>query len=210
MIMTNTYTPNLNLAKPANGDVNWHIPINENFDIIDEKIGPLYNDITSLTTNLKLNKNVDMNNKNINNVDIISINKIKSLSYFCIPDRTMTKVRYSDTAHVEQLTANWITVKTTPPASSNMNGGVTVYYNTYSYSSNFFSFARLLKNDIEIVGSGISSTNSSKYGIIDIDVKTGDVIKLQIKGDNQNNYCMNTLFNIYAVLLPLIDENETW
>lgn len=33
--MTNTYTPNLNLAKPANGDVNWHIPINENFDKID-------------------------------------------------------------------------------------------------------------------------------------------------------------------------------
>jgi microcystin-dependent protein len=33
--MANTYTPNLNLAKPAHGDVNWHIPINENWDKID-------------------------------------------------------------------------------------------------------------------------------------------------------------------------------
>lgn len=33
--MANTYTTNYNLAKPAHGDVNWHIPINGNFDIID-------------------------------------------------------------------------------------------------------------------------------------------------------------------------------
>ena len=33
--MTNTYTTNYNLAKPAHGDVDWHIPINENWDKID-------------------------------------------------------------------------------------------------------------------------------------------------------------------------------
>ena len=33
--MASTYTPKLNLAKPAHGDVNWHIPINGNFDTID-------------------------------------------------------------------------------------------------------------------------------------------------------------------------------
>ena len=33
--MANTYTTNYNLAKPAHGDVNWHIPINENWDKID-------------------------------------------------------------------------------------------------------------------------------------------------------------------------------
>ena len=33
--MANTYTTNYNLAKPAHGDVDWHIPINGNFDIID-------------------------------------------------------------------------------------------------------------------------------------------------------------------------------
>jgi len=33
--MVNTYTTNYNLAKPANGDVDWHIPINGNWDDID-------------------------------------------------------------------------------------------------------------------------------------------------------------------------------
>lgn len=36
--MAITYTTNLNLAKPAQGDVDWHTPINENWDIIDEKV----------------------------------------------------------------------------------------------------------------------------------------------------------------------------
>ena len=33
--MANTYTTNYNLAKPAHGDVDWHIPINGNWDKID-------------------------------------------------------------------------------------------------------------------------------------------------------------------------------
>ena len=33
--MANAYTTNYNLAKPANGDINWHTPINGNFDTID-------------------------------------------------------------------------------------------------------------------------------------------------------------------------------
>ena len=33
--MANTYTTNYNLAKPAHGDVDWHIPVNENWDKID-------------------------------------------------------------------------------------------------------------------------------------------------------------------------------
>ena len=36
--MTSTYTPKLNLAKPAHGDVNWHIPVNGNWDKIDTEL----------------------------------------------------------------------------------------------------------------------------------------------------------------------------
>ena len=36
--MANTYTPKLNLAKPANGDIDWHIPINGNWDKIDTEL----------------------------------------------------------------------------------------------------------------------------------------------------------------------------
>ena len=67
--MVNTYTTKLNLAKPANGDVDWHIPINGNWDDIDSMLGPLYEDITSGATDLTLNKNVDANDKNIADVN---------------------------------------------------------------------------------------------------------------------------------------------
>ena len=43
--MANTYTPKLNLAKPAHGDVDWHIPINENWDKIDTKLDKIETDL---------------------------------------------------------------------------------------------------------------------------------------------------------------------
>ena len=36
--MANTYTTKLGLAKPANGDVDWHIPVNGNWDKIDTEL----------------------------------------------------------------------------------------------------------------------------------------------------------------------------
>ena len=41
--MANTYTTNYNLAKPAHGDVNWHIPVNENWDKIDTTMKDIAN-----------------------------------------------------------------------------------------------------------------------------------------------------------------------
>lgn len=69
--MANTYTTKLGLAKPANGDVDWHIPINKNWDDIDSKLGPLYEDFVDSATEIKVNKNINMNQKNI--VDIESL-----------------------------------------------------------------------------------------------------------------------------------------
>ena len=43
--MANTYTTNYNLAKPAHGDVDWHIPINGNFDTIDTTMKDIANRI---------------------------------------------------------------------------------------------------------------------------------------------------------------------
>ena len=45
--MANTYTTNYNLAKPANGDVNWHTPINGNFDTIDTTMKTISDKIPS-------------------------------------------------------------------------------------------------------------------------------------------------------------------
>jgi len=43
--MANTYTPKFNLAKPANGDVDWHIPINGNWDKIDTELDKIETDL---------------------------------------------------------------------------------------------------------------------------------------------------------------------
>jgi microcystin-dependent protein len=41
--MASTYTTNYNLAKPAHGDVDWHIPINGNWDKIDSSMKNIAN-----------------------------------------------------------------------------------------------------------------------------------------------------------------------
>ncbi len=43
--MATTYTSKLNLGKPAQHDPNWHTPVNANFDGLDAKLGPLYENI---------------------------------------------------------------------------------------------------------------------------------------------------------------------
>jgi hypothetical protein len=47
----NTYTPNYNLAKPSQGDVQWDDEINGNFDIIDQVLHQVTISLESHTTN---------------------------------------------------------------------------------------------------------------------------------------------------------------
>ena len=56
--MAITYTTKLNLAKPAHGDVDWHMPNNENWDSIDSKLGPLYENIEVGTSEITIDKKV--------------------------------------------------------------------------------------------------------------------------------------------------------
>ena len=71
--MANTYTTKLGLAKPANGDVDWHIPINQNWDDIDSKLGPLYEDITSGATELTLSKKLNANEISVDNYTSLKV-----------------------------------------------------------------------------------------------------------------------------------------
>jgi hypothetical protein len=64
--MVNTYTPKLNLAKPAHGDVNWHTPINENFDILDTEVAA-----AKTITGTIIDADKNWNGKNITNVGYI-------------------------------------------------------------------------------------------------------------------------------------------
>ena len=68
--MASTYTPKLNLAKPAHGDVNWHIPINENWDKLDTKVDNAAK--TALVSEITVDADKDWNGKNITNLGKIS------------------------------------------------------------------------------------------------------------------------------------------
>ena len=59
--MVSTYTPKLNLEKPAQGDVGWHIPNNNNWDIIDSELGTLTENIEVGETEITINKKVVVN-----------------------------------------------------------------------------------------------------------------------------------------------------
>jgi len=73
--MAITYTTNLNLAKPAHGDVDWHIPNNENWDILDEKVKE-----ASTITGTEIDADKDWNNKNITNMGYIETTRVRPLA----------------------------------------------------------------------------------------------------------------------------------
>ena len=80
--MVNTYTPKLNLAKPAHGDVDWHIPINENWDKIDTEL-----DKALKISGTTIDADKDWNGKSINNVNMLTVNEFKATNikpYICV------------------------------------------------------------------------------------------------------------------------------
>ena len=206
--MANTYTPKLNLAKPAHGDVDWHIPINGNWDELDSKLGPLYEDITNDTTKLTVKKDVDMSTKNINNVNMLTVNKIKATSYLWTTDPGLTKPRYIDNTRVGIGTYPWVTVKTTPAAKIGVLGTATIYYDISAPSN--IGGIRLLKNDVVVPKSEFTVLKGNSFIAIDVSITTGDIFKLQIESHNIDYWCYNNVFGIYALMIPIIDENETW
>jgi hypothetical protein len=206
--MANTYTTKLGLAKPANGDVDWHIPINQNWDDIDSKLGPLYEDITNDTTKLTVKKDIDMSSNDIDNVGVLTAEKIKTTSYLWTTDPGLTKPRYINNTYVSNYTTSWVTVKTTPAAKIGVLGTATIYYNISATGNN--GGIRLLKNDVVVPKSEYTVTLGGGSLAIDVPITTGDVFKLQIQSHNSNYTCYNNVFGIYALMTPIIDETETW
>ena len=74
--MANTYTPKLNLAKPAHGDVDWHIPVNGNWDKIDTELDKA---LKISGTTIDADKN--WNGKNITNVGQVSADTVHGKLY---------------------------------------------------------------------------------------------------------------------------------
>jgi hypothetical protein len=78
--MVNTYTPKLNLAKPANGDVDWHIPVNENWDKIDTEL-----DKALKISGTTIDADKDWNGKSIENISSLSSSTYTSTNVKLLP-----------------------------------------------------------------------------------------------------------------------------
>jgi hypothetical protein len=150
----------------------------------------------------------DWNGKNINNVNMLTVNKIKATSYLWTPDPGLTKPRYIDNTLRSNSTTSWVTVKTTPAAKIGVLGTATIYYDITSSSHS--SDIRLLKNDVVVPKSEFTVQRDGGSIAIDVPITTGDIFKLQLRSHNNDYICYNNVFGIYALMTPIIDENETW
>ena len=201
--MVNTYTPKFNLAKPAHGDVNWHIPINENWDKIDTEL-----DNVSKISRITIDANKDWGGKNITNAGTIAATKFDCATYVLT---VRGGVCYRDNSTKLVQGPGGRVAKTAPAVPANRSGEVLVRYNVRSTELGAWTdgvWGRLLKNGSPIAGSRIGHITSGAYEL-PVLVAPGDVIALEI-GHNYSYGAENTLFEILAFMLPASNVPSLW
>jgi hypothetical protein len=203
--MASTYTPKLNLAKPAHGDVDWHIPINENWDKID----------TELDKALKISGTTIDADKNWNGKSITNVNQFQAASadltaittsrYTLVPDPC---VCYADNSTIENQSYDEPVVKTAPPVPAGQSGTVTVHCNLKSSSSSKNAYVRINRNGVQVAYFATKST-SFELQSANVTVSPGDVLSLLLNAQ-ANATATNSLFEIRAIPLPGIVNSFTW
>ena len=206
--MANTYTPKLNLAKPANGDVDWHIPINENFDILDTNVDSAAK--TALVSGTTIDADKNWNGKSITNVNQFqaasaNLTTITTSRYTLFPDT----ICYADNTEVAQAASpSGLIVKTAPPVPARRYGTVTVYYNQRTSSTSYPTVFHIYKNGVSVHSTSTSSTSYVDY-VTNVNVAPGDVLALAfVTTSGETAY--NSRFEIRAITLPGIVNSITW
>ena len=188
--MASTYTTKLGLAKPAHGDVNWHIPINENWDKIDTELDKA---LKISGTTIDANKN--WNGKNITNVGQLQANSVTTTIYTLIPDPC---IWYQDNALKETESTSFIVVKTAKAVPACFSGTVSVHYDVNAMSSNNGVYAELRKNG-SVIRSHFQPTVTIGEYIENVAVTPGDVISLALRATGGQDSAINNQFEIRAV-----------
>ena len=204
--MASTYTPKLNLAKPAHGDVDWHIPINENWDKIDTEL-----DKALKISGTTIDADKDWNGKNITNVNQFQaasadLTAITTSRYTLVPDPC---VCYADNTTKEQKDYIKTVVKTAPPVPAGQSGTVTVHCNLKSSSiQSRNAYIDINRNGVPVAYFATSST-SFELRSANVTVSPGDVISMVLYAQD-NVTATNSLFEIRAIMLPGIVNSFTW
>jgi len=189
--MASTYTTKLGLAKPANGDVNWHIPINQNWDDIDSKLGPLYEYIEDTETEIVINKDTNIDGN-------LTVEKIKTSTYTLVAD-PYGPICYQDNTFIPAT-------KDAHPVPVGRSGTVYVIYNIVG-SPGAPAQVWLLLNGVEISNSRQSSDN----GVFEcvVTVAPEDVISLRSQG-SAGNTPYNNIFEIRAFMFLDYADTIMW
>ena len=197
--MVNSYTEKLGLAKPANGDVDWHIPINENWDKIDTEL-----DKALKISGTTIDGPKDWCGEDITNVGTLSVQKLQSSTYIWMPDHGLTRLRYEDLPAV--YTYSRAVLKTTPPAGLGTHGFVTVSF-TYGGQIDGSASAQILINGTVAAGSWVSGPGATGHAQADILIAPGDVVGIELI-PQYSGYVSN--LRIHALVVPVLDESLTW
>ena len=191
--MANTYTPKLNLAKPAHGDVDWHIPINGNWDKIDTELDKA---LKISGTTIDADKN--WGGKNITNVGSLGAASIQTTTY-TLAAGSIAPCCYQDNSYVPAT-------KTASPVPADRSGTVYVSYNIL-YNPSTPATVWLTLNEVEVPGSRHTDV-SGPFGQI-VTVAPGDTIRLRSSGSG-GNLPYNSLFEIRAYMFLQYSAQHTW
>ena len=208
--MANTYTPKLNLAKPAHGDVNWHIPVNENWDKIDTEL-----DKALKISGTTIDADKDWSGKNITNVNHLqaasaNITSLAVSNYTLVADPTI--VWYSDPTTKTKSGPGPVVVKSVT-VPTGMSGTVRVNYNLKAsptgQSLYHTAYAGIWVNDKKIAGPSVEMGGFVNFTTT-ATVKPGDVIKLTLEAENNVTDAMNNKFEIQSAILLATVNTPTW
>ena len=130
--MASTYTPKLNLAKPANGDVDWHIPVNENWDKIDTEL-----DKALKISGTTIDADKDWNGKSITNMKALTLTESSTPGLLMIYptdsiiwqssiQRSTSSTSYTELKRVTSSHTGSIRIRLTLTGSSSYNDPVFV------------------------------------------------------------------------------------
>jgi hypothetical protein len=205
--MANTYTPKLNLAKPANGDVDWHIPVNENWDKIDSELGTLSENIEVGESEITFDKKVVANEVVVNE---INVDNITSTNVMLIPSGIKRK-EYSTTGSPG-------TFGTFTVPSQYVTGSCLGFKGSGSLSGSYSVYPMLIlsiKVNTVLVKSYSTRVNEQGYGSFNFDdyisVKGNDVVSVELSVLYGSYYSASCSITFYGDdTFPFTVPHPTW
>ena len=190
--MANTYTPKLNLAKPAHGDVDWHIPINENWDKIDTEL-----DKALKISGTTIDADKDWGGNDITNVGTLSVDSLTTTGRIYADNLYYRRITptASDTPVVSRTgtryggrSSNWrVTDTITIPPGYNAGSVRVSCWVVWSHPyPGYRTRAQILNNGDVVAEISRDELSVHEYLTADISISPGDVITIRGSTNHPN------------------------